>query len=555
MAKACVWRLTAAALAAVWLCLVTNVAAAFEGAGQPSGGRERFVRIGVLAFRRPDQTLARWAPTARYLSEAIAGHRFEMIPMNYPELNQAVADQQIDFLLTNTGHYVELEARYGIARIATLVKLIDGQPVRVFGGVLFTRADRRDIRNIHDLAGKRFLAVDKSSLGGFLVAWEQFKLHGMDPFADFELVFNGMPHDEVVFRVLRGEFDAGTVRTGVLEQLAGEGAIDLSAVRIIDPKEHPRFPYLHSTNLYPEWPFSRMPHTDDELVKEVTVALLALNHDHPAARAGGYDRWAPPLDYQPVHELMRFLGTGPYAGVRAFSLTDVLRRYWPAMLLGLASLLLAIGIFLHIVRLNRKLRQAESRLHGVFDSSIPICFIDRERRIIMANAAYQRAFGPDGEEGSPLPVCQEPRHGSAARQNERCVMQRILDGASEVTYEFSHRTATGERRYFLVAARPLRDDRGKLAGIVECFQDITDRKMSEMERDKLLAELQEALAKVKTLSGFLPICASCKKIRDDQGYWRQIEEYIRKHSEAEFSHSICPDCAKKLYPELDLYKE
>jgi len=69
---------------------------------------------------------------------------------------------------------------------------------------------------------------------------------------------------------------------------------------------------------------------------------------------------------------------------------------------------------------------------------------------------------------------------------------------------------------------------------------------------KTIENLQDALAKVNVLSGFLPICASCKKIRDDRGYWNQIESYIRDHSEAEFSHSICPACAKKLYPELKL---
>jgi PAS domain S-box-containing protein len=78
--------------------------------------------------------------------------------------------------------------------------------------------------------------------------------------------------------------------------------------------------------------------------------------------------------------------------------------------------------------------------------------------------------------------------------------------------------------------------------------DITDRKRAEEEKAKLVADLKEALAQVKKLSGFLPICASCKKIRDDQGYWRQVEEYIGEHSEAEFSHSICPECARKLYP-------
>ena len=70
------------------------------------------------------------------------------------------------------------------------------------------------------------------------------------------------------------------------------------------------------------------------------------------------------------------------------------------------------------------------------------------------------------------------------------------------------------------------------------------------QKEKLISELQEALAKVKTLSGLLPICSSCKKIRDDKGYWKQIETYIRQHSEADFTHSICPKCAKMLYPGL-----
>jgi PAS domain S-box-containing protein len=79
--------------------------------------------------------------------------------------------------------------------------------------------------------------------------------------------------------------------------------------------------------------------------------------------------------------------------------------------------------------------------------------------------------------------------------------------------------------------------------------DITERKQVEEEHEGLIAELQQALSKVKTLSGLLPICASCKKIRDDKGYWNQIESFISEHSEAEFSHGICPECAAKLYPE------
>jgi PAS domain S-box-containing protein len=81
--------------------------------------------------------------------------------------------------------------------------------------------------------------------------------------------------------------------------------------------------------------------------------------------------------------------------------------------------------------------------------------------------------------------------------------------------------------------------------------DITARHEAETERERLIQELQLALSRVKALSGLLPICARCKKIRDDQGYWKQVETYIRSHSEATFTHSICPECRHKLYPEFD----
>ncbi len=89
-----------------------------------------------------------------------------------------------------------------------------------------------------------------------------------------------------------------------------------------------------------------------------------------------------------------------------------------------------------------------------------------------------------------------------------------------------------------------------LAALEKCAETVEYRRAHKIylaERERLIGELQGALAKVKLLSGFLPICASCKKIRDDRGYWQQVEEYIRDHSEAEFTHGICPECAKKIY--------
>jgi len=94
--------------------------------------------------------------------------------------------------------------------------------------------------------------------------------------------------------------------------------------------------------------------------------------------------------------------------------------------------------------------------------------------------------------------------------------------------------------------------KGQVTGemLVRSIRYAIERKRIENEKAMVILQLQEALAKVKQLSGLLPICCSCKKIRDDKGYWQQIESYIHAHSEAEFSHGICPECSRRLYPEL-----
>ncbi len=96
---------------------------------------------------------------------------------------------------------------------------------------------------------------------------------------------------------------------------------------------------------------------------------------------------------------------------------------------------------------------------------------------------------------------------------------------------------------------PIFDAEGNLTGYRGVDRDITERKKTEDEKEELITELKEALDEIKTLRGIIPICSFCKQIRDDEGFWKNIEAYIRDHSEAEFSHAICPECYKKHYPE------
>ena len=117
-------------------------------------------------------------------------------------------------------------------------------------------------------------------------------------------------------------------------------------------------------------------------------------------------------------------------------------------------------------------------------------------------------------------------------------------------FNFRHRLSNGTIRDVEVFSGPIiKNEKFLLCSVVH---DISERKSAERERERLIHELQKALSEVKILRGFLPICTSCKKIRDDRGFWNQIELYIRDHSEAEFTHSICPECAKNLYPDLNI---
>ena len=166
-------------------------------------------------------------------------------------------------------------------------------------------------------------------------------------------------------------------------------------------------------------------------------------------------------------------------------------------------------------------------------------------KIIRVNKALCDFLGKNADEliGQN---CFEIFHGTKEPWPE-CPHVEAMESGKVTTHEINDPHIG---KPLLITCSPFYNEEGNLIGSVHLARDISQQKFAEEEKEKLIAELQSALSKVKQLSGFLPICASCKKIRDDKGYWNQLEAYIRDHSEVEFSHGICPDCAKRLYPEL-----
>jgi len=330
--------------------------------------------IGILAKSGEEVDVKRWSATADYLSSRIPDAHFTLVSLGFKEIHEAIQDGRVDFILTNSAMYVELEKLYGVSRIATLINQdLPGRQTTTFGGVICTRADRHDINSLADLQNKSFMAVDSLSFGGWIVAWRELFKQKIDPSSDFSSLQYGGTHEGVIKAILAGTVDAGTVRTDTLERMAEEGVIQLDQIKILNPQAKGDFPFLLSTELYPEWPMAALTTTPDRLSRLVAGALLTMESDDPAAIVSHTAGWTIPLNYQPVHDCLLDLKIGPYKDYGKFSLQDVFFRYWRQLTLVGIAILLVIGTSWYVLLLNRILhrkKQEVDRLNVTLESKV-----------------------------------------------------------------------------------------------------------------------------------------------------------------------------------------
>jgi len=258
--------------------------------------QDRVAKIGVLAFRGAETTLAEWNPLAAYLTDRVEGWAFKIVPVTLVSTPDEIKSGHLQFLVTNPGHYVTLAEEYGLSPLATREK--QGGLMR-FGVAVIARADS-GISTLADLDGKAVAAVSPDAFGGFQLAWHAFMAQGIDPFVDFKpLRFMGFPHDEIIQAVQEADVDAGIIRGGLLEALAAEGHINLNDFVVLQSNSQMDFPYKVSGQLVPEWPFTAVPGLDKRLRESVVLALL----ETQSAASGLRDIWSAPLSYEGVRTL------------------------------------------------------------------------------------------------------------------------------------------------------------------------------------------------------------------------------------------------------------
>jgi PAS domain S-box-containing protein len=195
---------------------------------------------------------------------------------------------------------------------------------------------------------------------------------------------------------------------------------------------------------------------------------------------------------------------------------------------------------------EQALRESEQRYRHLVDTATEAVVVAQGDRLVFANSTAQKISGWTGEELISRPFLElvhpDDRAGVLERHRQRFRGEEVPE-----RNRYRILAKDGSEKWIEVTG-VLIDWKGQPASL-NLMTDITKRKQAEEEREQLISELQEALTKVKTLRGLIPICSSCKKIRDDKGFWKQVEVYVGEHSDAEFSHGLCPDCMKRLYPD------
>ncbi len=320
------------------------------------------LRLGMLAFRPKALVQQQWRPMTTYLQAAL-GRPVELIIYEREELEQAVSQSQVDIVVTNPAHFILLQHRDNLsAPLATLIRQTEEHEIAAFGGVVLARADDRTVNNLADLDDKRIAISDRYSLGGYLAQAFEMRESGLALPEDKQLLVTGMPQDRVVDAVLGGRAQVGFVRSSTLESMAQEGKLNLELIKVLERQNLSTFPFAVSTRLYPEWPVAALPHVEEHIVRQLTVALLSLQPGNPAARAAHIHGFTNAANYAGVDAVLRGLRAAPYDAAPQFTVYDFWKRYtlWISALGLLVFSLLASSVWLMLQ--SRDLRNSRRGL-------------------------------------------------------------------------------------------------------------------------------------------------------------------------------------------------
>ncbi len=287
------------------------------------------VRLGISNYAQPNPNEILYRTTIETLRKAVAPKPLIVTHYSPGELSDRIVEDHLDLLFGSSGFYRRHQARAGFRELVSIASDRYPNPNQTDGAAIVVRADRTDLNQVRDLAGKVLSANEPFTFTGYLVPMGVIAMEAGDPLAFFgeqRFVGEGDTMRMVARDVLEGRADAGFLRLCMLESLIARGDVPEGALKVIAERTHPGEACRRSTTLYPGWTVSTSPNASAGLARRVTLALL----QQPPVGNGLH--WAIASNYQAVDALYRVLELGPYAYLRQWSLQRFVERYWAWLL-------------------------------------------------------------------------------------------------------------------------------------------------------------------------------------------------------------------------------
>ncbi|MDX1808482.1 MAG: EAL domain-containing protein [Sulfurospirillaceae bacterium] len=429
------------------------------------------INIGVLAYRSKDATYKQWDGFLKSLQEHLPHYHFELFPMTLKEMDNAVKNKKIDFVITNSGHYIWLKKTFGLPYpFATMIETKNNKEINSFGGVIFTLKSNHKIQTLKDIINKKVAFVSKEAFGGYIMELYELKKRGISFSKSAKLIPTGMPQDRVVYAVLKKEADVGFVRAGVLESLAHEHKIDMKEFKIINEQKSEELPFALSTDLYPLWPISAMPSTDKKIVNIIAGTILSMGND--VSKSNEKQRFGIAANYDHVEEILKKLKIAPFNNLQKIRLKDILKYYENEILafLIIVGLMLIFGL-VRLYIINSRLKDSQKRVKALLEGSFSGIIIHNKGTILECNERMQSISGYShaeliGMDGLKL----------ISEQYVEDVKDKITTGYTK-PYEVIGIKKDGTLYPVRLEAKLMPYD-GKIVRAVE-FRDITEEKKSQ----------------------------------------------------------------------------
>ncbi|MGM0541423.1 MAG: PhnD/SsuA/transferrin family substrate-binding protein, partial [Pseudomonadota bacterium] len=449
--------------------------------------------IGVLSFRPKASTKLKWQPLVDYLNQSLPKVQLSLEVYSYPEMQNAIENKTIDFLLTNSANYVQLTHRYGLsAPLASLINQSNGTPLFGFGGAIIVHKNNSSIQKLTDLKGKHIATPSFESFGGYMMQAYELQQADIKVNKDLQFLETGMPHDTAITALLNKQADAAFVRTGVLESLRKKFPLRFNQLQVINPPFE-LFPFMLSTRLYPEWPFAALPHTNTIMAGQIAGLLLTLEHESLTTQKIGIHGFSIPADYEPIREVLRSLRAYPYEATPKFTFQDIWTQY-SLEIIGISLVVIIIMLLsINLLSTNSRLKSHQQMLEEqatslaiaavAFNTEQAILITTPDEKIIRVNQAFSDITGYQPSEviGNTPRMFKSGHHSTQFYNHIWKTIQKEGFWQGEVW----NRRKSGEIYPVGQSIKTITSEQGQISHYLSTFTDITLHKENENKILKL----------------------------------------------------------------------